>query len=207
MRVEVGLHVPLLRFGRLRWAFWLYFWRRLSGFLGLRSFPISRARNSLDDFAPWRWLLIRDNQLTFGAFVKVVILGLALCDHGETKKKGQTRCRLQSHTSPRLSDPLVCSSMVFFNILSETGFIKKVAIPTFEAFSSPSADIHAVSATTGIREVFGFCLSIAVVMTPSTSGNCMSIKMRSGPSASANMIASYLFLAFMVSCPLFVINS
>src|SRR5262245_24051504 len=63
-------------------------------------------------------------------------------------------------------------------------------LPTFEAFSSPSADIHPVSATTGMREVFGFCLSIAVVMTPSTSGNCMSIKMRSGPSASANVIAS-----------------
>src|SRR5262245_63811132 len=93
MRVEVGLHVPLLRFGRLRWAFWLYFWRRLSGFLGLRSFPISRAGNSLYDFGPWRWLLIRDNQSTSGAFIKVVILGQALSDDGETKK------RSEEHTS------------------------------------------------------------------------------------------------------------
>src|SRR5262249_45948475 len=190
MRVEVGLHVPLLRFGGLRWAFWLYFWLRLTGFLGLRRLLISCARNSLYDFGPRRWLLIRDNQLTLWAFVKVVIVGLALGGHGETKTKGQTKCKLQSHTSPRLSDPLVCSSMVFFNIWSETGFIKYVVIPTFKPFSSLSADIHAVSATTGMREVFGFCLSIAVVMTPSTSGNCMSIKMRSGPSASANVIAS-----------------
>src|SRR5215831_15629865 len=86
----------------------------LLGFLGLRRFPISHAGKSFYDFGPRRWLLIRDNQLTLGTFVKVVIIGLALRDHGETKTKGQTNCKPQSHTSPRLSDPLVCSSMVFF---------------------------------------------------------------------------------------------
>src|SRR5262245_51992637 len=90
---------------------------------------------------------------TFGAFIKVVILGLTLRD-GETEKKGETNGKLQSHTSPRLRDPLVYSSMVFFKIWSETGFVKYVAIPTFKPFSSPSADIPAVSATTGMRAVF-----------------------------------------------------
>ena len=70
------------------------------------------ARQLLYDFAPWRWLLIRDNQLTVGTFVNVVILGLALCNHSETKKKGETKCKIQSCISPRVSDPLVYSSMV-----------------------------------------------------------------------------------------------
>src|SRR5262249_14514840 len=95
MRVEVGLHVPLLRFGRLRWAFWLYFWRRLSGFLGLRSFPISRAGNSLYDFASWWWFLVRDDQSTIGGLVNEIILGVGLRDHGETKKKRQTGRKIQ----------------------------------------------------------------------------------------------------------------
>ena len=100
MRVEVGLHVPLLRFGRLRWAFWLYFWRRLSGFLGLQRLPISCARNSLYDLAPWWWLFIRDDQFTFGAFVKVIILGMALRSHSETKEKSETNGEIQSRASP-----------------------------------------------------------------------------------------------------------
>jgi hypothetical protein len=45
----------------------------------------------LYDFASWSWLLIRDNQLTVGTFVKVVILGLALCNHSVTKKKGRKK--------------------------------------------------------------------------------------------------------------------
>src|SRR5262245_37612650 len=110
MRVEVGLHVPLLRFGRLRWAFWLYFWRRLSGFLGLRSFPISRAGNSLYDFGPWRRLLVRDNQLTFGGLIDIVVFGVALSEGGETKKKGETNGKLQSRTSP----PSVDSTGLWF---------------------------------------------------------------------------------------------
>jgi hypothetical protein len=32
--------------------------------------------NSLYDLAPWWWLFVRDNQFTFGAFVKVVILSV-----------------------------------------------------------------------------------------------------------------------------------
>src|SRR5262245_52808938 len=65
-------------------------------------------------------------------------------------------------------------------------------LPTFEAFSSPSADILPVSATTGMREILGFCLSIAVVLTPSTSGRSKSIKIRSGDSASTHAMASLL---------------
>ena len=59
-----------------------------------------------------------------GAFVKVVILGLALCDHGESEKKGETKCKVQSCPSVRVGDCLVYSSMVSFNIRGETGFIK-----------------------------------------------------------------------------------
>jgi hypothetical protein len=50
----------------------------LLGSLGLRDLPISPAMQLFYDFASWSWLLIRDNQLTVGTFVKVVILGLAL---------------------------------------------------------------------------------------------------------------------------------
>jgi hypothetical protein len=59
----------------------------------------------LYDFAPWRRLLVRDNQLTVGILVNVLFLGLAFCNHSETKKKGETKCKIQSHTSPRVSDP------------------------------------------------------------------------------------------------------
>ena len=78
----------------------------------------------LYDFAPWRRLLIRDNQLTVRTLVNVIILGLALCNHSETKKKGETKCEVQSHTSVPVGNLLVCSSMVSFKIWSETGFIK-----------------------------------------------------------------------------------
>jgi hypothetical protein len=57
-------------------------------------------------------------------FVKVVILGPALCSHGESKKKGETKCKIQSRTWPPVSDLLVYSSIVSFNLLSEIGFIK-----------------------------------------------------------------------------------
>jgi hypothetical protein len=71
-----------------------------------------------------RLLIIRDNQLTIGTFVKVLILGLALCDHGESKRKGETKYKVQSCPSIRVGDLLVYSSIVSFNVLSEIGFIK-----------------------------------------------------------------------------------
>src|SRR4030095_15972223 len=46
----------------------------------------------LYDFAPWRRLLIRDNQLALGAFVKVVIRCLALRKRGESQKEGNQSC-------------------------------------------------------------------------------------------------------------------
>ena len=63
--------------------------------LGLAEFPISHAAKSFYDFGPRRWLLIRDNELTFEAFVKVVILGLALRNHGEPKIKGKQDARFK----------------------------------------------------------------------------------------------------------------
>jgi len=75
------------------------------------------------DFAPWRRLLIRDNQLTVGILVTVIFLGVALCNHSETKKV-ETKCMIQNRNSPRVSDPLVYFSMVSFNVCGETGFSK-----------------------------------------------------------------------------------
>jgi hypothetical protein len=46
----------------------------------------------LYDFATWRGLLIRDNQLTVGTLVNVIFLGLALCNN-ETKKNGEKTAR------------------------------------------------------------------------------------------------------------------
>ena len=63
----------------------------------------SHPRQLLDDFAPWRRLLIRDNQLTVGSLVNVIILGLAICNHSETKKKGETKWKIQSCASRRVS--------------------------------------------------------------------------------------------------------
>ena len=68
----------LFALGRLRCAFWLDVWLRLTEFLGLRDFAISLAGKLLYDFATWRWLLVRDNQHTVGSLVKVIFLGLAL---------------------------------------------------------------------------------------------------------------------------------
>jgi len=42
-------------------------------------------------FTPRRWFLIRDNQLTLRAFLKVVILSPALRNHGETTKQGRNK--------------------------------------------------------------------------------------------------------------------
>jgi hypothetical protein len=42
----------------------------------------------LDEFAPWRWLLIRDNQGTVRSLVNVIVLSQALRNHGETMKQG-----------------------------------------------------------------------------------------------------------------------
>jgi hypothetical protein len=43
-------------------------------------------------------------QFTVASFVKVVILGLGLRNQSETKKKGETKCKVQSHTSPFNTD-------------------------------------------------------------------------------------------------------
>jgi hypothetical protein len=43
----------------------------------------------------WRFLLIRDNQLTVGTMVNVTFLGLALCNHSESKKKGEKKCKFK----------------------------------------------------------------------------------------------------------------
>src|SRR5215471_16909586 len=80
--------VDLLVLGGVRGAFWLYVWLRLTTFLSLRNFLISLSGKSFYDFGSWWWLLIRDNQLTLGTFVKVVVLGLAFRNQSETNKKG-----------------------------------------------------------------------------------------------------------------------
>jgi hypothetical protein len=49
----------------------------------------------LYDFAPWRGLLVRDNKLAVGRLINVVILGLALCNHGETKKRAKQNARFK----------------------------------------------------------------------------------------------------------------
>jgi hypothetical protein len=53
----------------------------------------------------------------------LVIPSLALGNHSESKKKGETNCKIQGWIS-RVGERLVCSSMVIFNIWGETGFIK-----------------------------------------------------------------------------------
>jgi hypothetical protein len=77
-----------------------------------------------DNFASWGRLPIRDNQGTIGSLIDVIVLGLAWCEHSETKKKGETKCKIQSCPSVRVGDLLVYSSMVSFNIWGETGLIK-----------------------------------------------------------------------------------
>ena len=57
------------------------------------------------DFATWGRLLVRDNQVTIGSLVDVIVLGLALSDDSETKKKDETKRKVQSHTSRRVNDP------------------------------------------------------------------------------------------------------
>jgi hypothetical protein len=51
-------------------------------------------------------------------------IGLALSDRTETEEEGEIKCKIQNRESPRVSDPRVYSSIVSFNMLSETGFIK-----------------------------------------------------------------------------------
>ena len=43
---------------------------------------------------------MRLNQLTVRGLINVIVLGLALCDDGETKKKGETKPRFK--VTPRL---------------------------------------------------------------------------------------------------------
>jgi hypothetical protein len=70
----------------------------------------------LDHFASRRRFLVRDNQLSSGIVVDVVVLGLGLCNHRETNEKGETKCETQSCTSPRLGDRFVYSSIVSFSV-------------------------------------------------------------------------------------------
>jgi hypothetical protein len=51
--------------------------------------------NVFYDLAPRWWLFIRDDQLTFGTFVKVVILSLALSDDDETEKSAKRTARFK----------------------------------------------------------------------------------------------------------------
>jgi hypothetical protein len=62
------------------------------------------------------WLFIRDDQLTVRTLVNVIVLALAWCDLSESKKKGETEYKIQNRNSPRVSDLLVYSSMVSFNV-------------------------------------------------------------------------------------------
>ena len=65
-------------------------------FLGLRSFPISRAGKSFYDLAlPCGGSLFEAINSPLETFVKVVILRLALCDHSQTKKNGETNARFK----------------------------------------------------------------------------------------------------------------
>src|SRR5262245_40267661 len=116
--------VALFVLGRLRRAFRLYVYLRLSGLRGRWDFFISLTGQLLYDCATWGRLFVRDNKLTIGSLVNVIVLGLALCNHSETKKKGETKCKIQTCPSVRVGDLLVYSSMVSFNIWGETGFIK-----------------------------------------------------------------------------------
>src|SRR6266550_252876 len=92
--------------GGLRRVFCLSVWLLIIAFLASWDFVIRYPRQVLlfYDFAPWRRLLIRDNQLTVGVLVNVMFLGLALCNHSQTKKKGETKCKIQSWTSPFNAD-------------------------------------------------------------------------------------------------------
>jgi len=46
------------------------------------------AGQLLYDCATWGRLLVRDNKLTFGGLIDVVVFGVALSDDGETEKDG-----------------------------------------------------------------------------------------------------------------------
>ena len=39
-----------------------------------------------------------------GSLINVVVLGVPLCNHSEPKKKGETRCKIQSRPSPPNAD-------------------------------------------------------------------------------------------------------
>ena len=87
---------------------------------------------------PWRRLLIRDNQLTLGAFVKVVILGLGLCNYGETKKKGETRCKIQSR--PAL--PNADSTGLWFVTFGWGYVAPRRDVPLWSTFFEGTEKIH-----------------------------------------------------------------
>jgi len=76
--------------------------------LGLVGLPYRLRRQLLYDLATWWRLLIRDDQLAVGALVNVIVLGLALRNDSEPKKKGNQSCVDAFHreTSPFYSTGL-----------------------------------------------------------------------------------------------------
>ena len=86
--------------------------------------------------ATWRGLLVRDDQLPAGSLINVVVLGVPLCNHSEPKKKGETRCKIQSRTSPPNADstglcPVSCSPGVLlrFTFFEGTEKIHMFVLP------------------------------------------------------------------------------
>jgi hypothetical protein len=85
-------------FGRAsRLSVWLW----IVALMALWGFAISYLGKAtvFYDFAPWRWLLIRNNHLSVGIVVDVIILGPAFCYHRESKKNGETECEPQGCSS------------------------------------------------------------------------------------------------------------
>ena len=71
--------------------------------LELVRLPYRSPLAAVYDFAPWRRLLIRDNELSVGIVVNVTFLGLALRDHGKTSQKGNQSRVDAFHGPPSLA--------------------------------------------------------------------------------------------------------
>ena len=86
---------------------WLYVREWLTKFLGWCSL----AGKLLYDCAAWGRLLVRDNQVTFGSLVNVVILGAALSDASETEKKGNQYRTSNDAVHKQPPQAVVCRAM------------------------------------------------------------------------------------------------
>jgi hypothetical protein len=73
----------------------VYVWLRLAGFLGLWNFPISDSRQLFYDFAPWRRLLIRDNQLTVRSLVNVIASACPCVTTASPRKRAKQDARFK----------------------------------------------------------------------------------------------------------------